>query len=107
MKQTFTMHSEIWLYKGPAAWHFLTLPKKESVAIRNYFAGSKRRGFGSIRVQTTLNGYTWKSSIFPDTRAGAYLLPLNLKARRAADVSAGDRVRFAVTLLDAPSGVKR
>lgn len=102
MKKTFTIQSEVWLYNGPSAWHFLTLPKKESAAIRELFRGSKRRGFGSIRIEATLNGHTWRSSIFPDSRAGAYLVPLNLTARRRADVAAGDTVQIKIRLLDKP-----
>jgi hypothetical protein len=68
------MRVRVWLYEGMGGWHFVTLPKKESVRIRDAFA----------------------PSIFPDSKAGAYLLPLKAAVRKAEKIAAGDTVHLSL-----------
>ena len=92
--ETYKIKSKVWLYPGEnAAWHFITIPKKQSDDIKKKFAEVKR-GWGSIRVVVTLGSTMWKTSIFPDKRAGAYLLPLKASVRKKEEVLEGDSVSF-------------
>jgi hypothetical protein len=95
---TFT--SKLWLWQGTgASWHFLTVPADQSVEIRLQSAASGvRRGFGSVRVQASIDGVAWKTSIFPQ-KSGGYLLPVKAAVRRDAGISAGDVVTAAISLL--------
>ena len=92
------METEVWIYPGETAnWHFLTLPKKESDVIRARFGGSVR-GWGSLRVSARIGNTTWKTSIFPDKKSGAYLLPVKADVRKRENVTAGNRVAFRIEI---------
>ena len=94
---TFHLQAKVWLYSGQAAWHFVTLPQKESELIKELFASAKR-GWGSLPVIVTIGQTQWKTSIFPDKKAGAYLLPLKADVRKKENLSAGDTIRFTVEI---------
>jgi hypothetical protein len=89
--------AQVWRSDGPGGWHFLTLPKDISTRIRSFIGG--RLTFGSVRVTATIAQASWATSLFYDTKAGAFLLPLNSDARRKAKVSAGDSVEAAVEIV--------
>jgi hypothetical protein len=95
---TFT--SELWLWSGEGgSWHFVTVPPEEAVEIRLESAASgARRGFGSVRVEATVNGVAWKTSIFPQ-KSGGYILPVKAAVRRDAGIAAGDDVTVSIEML--------
>ncbi len=96
MKYTFT--SEMWIYSGQGAWHFITLPKDISAEIKENF-GNGQRGFGSIRVKAKISDYSWDTSIFPDSKLNAYLIPIKADVRKETGFSAGDMVNISIELL--------
>jgi len=92
----YTFKAKIWLYQGgKASWHFITLPKKQSEQIK-FFEGGLRRGWGSVPVTVTIGRTTWKTSIFPDTKSGSYLLPLKADVRKKEKISADDTVNVSL-----------
>jgi hypothetical protein len=94
-----TVTAPIWLWSGgQGSWHFLTVPEDEAVEIRAHSFGNQRRGFGSVRVEATINGVTWRTSVFPQKSRG-YILPVKADARRRAGVVAGDVVTIELELL--------
>jgi hypothetical protein len=97
-KKSYTLSSKIWLYPGMAGWHFITVPKKESAAIKKDF-GRHARGWGSLKVHATLGKTSWDTSIFPDSKSGTYLLPLKAHIRKKQEVEAGDRVTFSIDIV--------
>lgn len=96
----YTFDTELWLYQGDAAWHFVTVPGAVSDAIAARSSG-KRRGFGSVRVRATIGATTWDTSVFPDTRRSAYLLPVKKEVRRKERIGAGDPVRVTLEMIAA------
>jgi Domain of unknown function (DUF1905) len=95
MAQSYHIKAKVWLYQGKAAWHFITLPKKKSEQIR-FVAFDSKSAWGSIRVTAKIGGTSWNTSIFPDTKSGAYLLPIKAEVRKKEKIEAGSIV--AVTL---------
>lgn len=88
----------IWLWsEGQGSWHFLTVPAEEAVEIKAHSLGT-RRGFGSVRVSATINGVTWRTSVFPQ-KSGGYILPIKANVRRRAGISAGDDVTVEIELI--------
>jgi hypothetical protein len=51
-----------------------------------------------VPVTITLGKTTWKTSIFPDKKLHAYLLPIKADVRKKESVKAGDIVVFAMRL---------
>lgn len=92
------MKSEVWLYPGMAGWHFLSIPKNESAEIKKNFGG-KQRGWGSLPVFVTIGKTSWKTSIFPDKKSGAYLLPVKAEVRNKERISKGDIVNFSIKII--------
>ena len=95
----FTFDAELWLYEGDAAWHFITVPEDISDEIAERAAGP-RSGFGSVRVEVTVGATTWSTSVFPDSKRGAYVLPVKKEVRRREQIDAGDRVALSLELID-------
>ena len=73
------------------------MSKKESAEIKEKFS-KKIRGFGSVPVKVTLGKTVWKTSIFPDSKSGTYLLPLKSSVRKAEGVFDGDEVNFLIEI---------
>ncbi|HRE21803.1 MAG TPA: DUF1905 domain-containing protein [Rhabdaerophilum sp.] len=85
----------LWLWSGKGAWHFITLPQDDSAIIR---MAVPRRGWGSVRVRARIGETEWVTSIFPDAKAGAYLLPVKASVRGAEGLSSGDSVTVELAL---------
>ena len=67
-KLIFKVTGKIWLYPSDyARWHFVTIPKKESLEISKYYSELKK-AWGSLPVTVTLGKTTWETSIFPDRK---------------------------------------
>lgn len=94
---SYKMKSKVWLWEGPAAWHFITLPKKQGAEIRDIF-GRSGHGFGSLPVTVTIGKTSWKTSIFPEKKSGSYLLPLKAEVRKSEGLSEGDTVTFSIEI---------
>lgn len=93
----YKITSKVWLYPGLAAWHFITLPPKESKEITSHFSALKR-GWGSLRVTVTIGKTSWDTSIFPDQKRGGYLLPLKKEVRKREKISNGDTLTFLLKI---------
>ena len=91
----YTIQTQVWLYSGMSAWHFVTLPRKESDEIKENFGGIKK-GWGSLPVIVNIGKITWKTSIFPDKKSGAYLLPLKAEVRKKAKIVDGDVITLSI-----------
>jgi hypothetical protein len=90
--------AQLWMWSGESAtWYFLTIPDDLSSEIR---AESllRRGGFGSVRVEVTVDDVTWRTSVFPQ-KNGGYLLPVEADVRRRANIAAGDEVIVKLELL--------
>lgn len=91
--------SLVWIWKGEEAgrWYFITVPEEQSAEIKAHAFGSPR-GFGSVRVEASVGGVTWRTSVFP-LNSGGYLLPLKGEVRKRANIGAGDKVTVELDLL--------
>ena len=92
-----TVTAPLWLWSGAGGnWHFITVPEDQAAGIRlQSAAAGPRRGFGSVRVEATVNGVAWRTSIFPQ-KSGGYILPVKADVRRRAGIAAGDEVTVAL-----------
>ncbi len=97
-KHQYSMRGKVWLYPGVATWHFLTLPKTKSKEITTLF-GNIKRGWGSLPVIVRIGTTSWRTSIFPDSKAGAYLLPLKAEVRKKVGIASGDTITYVIEIL--------
>lgn len=99
MKRRYAFTAKLWVYPGgTAAWHFITVPKKESTLIKKAF-GNLARGWGSLPVTVTIGETTWNTSIFPDSKSGTYLLPVKAVVRRAEGIFEQDTTKVSLLIL--------
>jgi hypothetical protein len=89
--------AEIWASESVGSWAFVTVPPDVDEDIR--LLSGPPRGFGSVRVEVTLGGSTWRTSVFPD-KARGYVLPLKKAVRRAESLDIGDPARLRLLLVD-------
>jgi hypothetical protein len=97
LSKKYTFKEKIWLYTGPAAWHFITLPKIIAAEISDLF-GNTQKSFGSIRVQVTIGKSEWHTSVFKDTKVKSYLLPIKADVRKKEKIKAGDIVLVKIEI---------
>ena len=93
----YKMKGKVWVYPGMAGWRFLTVPKKESNRVTKLF-GELKRGWGSLPVNATIGQTSWKTSIFPDKKSGAYLLPLKAEVRKKEKIADGNNLTFSIEI---------
>ena len=91
LARSYDFKAKVWLYDGKAAWHFLTLPRELSELIR-FQAAQSKSAWGSIRVFAKIGATGWKTSLFPDSKADGYLLPVKAEVRKKEKIKAGDTV---------------
>jgi hypothetical protein len=91
----FSFTAPVWLYEGKAAWHFVTLPTDVADEIAEQ---ADSRGFGSVRVRARIGATTWATSLFPDSKAASYLLPVKASVRESEGIKAGSDVQVHVEL---------
>lgn len=94
----YTVRAKAWLYSANGGWHFLTLPSKQAAAIRALFARGARP-FGSIPVSVTIGETGWRTSLFPDRKAGSYLLPIKASVRKSEQIEDGTMVTAVIQVL--------
>ncbi len=97
-RASFRLRARVWIYPGPGGWHFLTLSGKRSAALRALFADGARP-FGSIAVHVTIGATRWRTSLFPDTKAGAYLLAIKANVRKREGIHEGMTVTATVDVI--------
>jgi Domain of unknown function (DUF1905) len=86
---------ELWLWKGPAPWHFITVPEEESRDLEAT-AGSVSYGWGMIPVTAWIGRTRWRTSLYP--KDGRYIVPVKAGIRKAERVDVGDVVSIRLTV---------
>ncbi len=86
LKMTF--RTKLWRYSGKAAWFFMTIPKSRTQKIKKV-GRDISKAWGSIPVNVKIGKSDWKTSVFPDSKLGSYLLPVKAEIRKKEGLIAG------------------
>ena len=86
---------EIWFWRGPSPYHFVTVPDEECGPIEAN-AARVTYGWGMIPVSAQIGETTFATSLYP--KDGGYVVPLKADVRRAENLDVGDTVTVALTL---------
>jgi hypothetical protein len=84
-----TVEGEIWLWRGPSPFHFVTVPEESTAAIR-VVAPLVSYGWGMVPVRARIGDTAWTTAMFP--KDGRYVVPVKDAVRRAEELAAGDAV---------------
>jgi hypothetical protein len=89
------LSGEVWLWKGPAPWHFVTVPDDESAALAEA-SKAVTYGWGMIPVTVRIGATTWTTSLWP--QADRYVVPLKAAVRKAERIDVGDVVTLRLSV---------
>ena len=93
MKMEFS--GEIWFWKGPAPWYFITVPTAECHEIQAV-SGFVSYGWGVIPVTARIGTTAWKTSLFP--KDGRYIVPVRAGVRKTEGLDVGDTVTVRLAI---------
>ena len=82
-------NGEIWYWRGPAPWYFVTVPEQQSRDLKAIL-GFVTYGWGMIPVDARIGKTEWKTSLFP--KDGCYIVPIKADIRKAENLEEGTNV---------------
>ena len=85
----------MWFWRGPAPFHFVTVPEEESQDIEA-ISGEVTYGWGCIPVRVRIDETDFTTALIP--KDGRYLVPLKDVVRKRLGVSDGDVVAVELTI---------
>ena len=80
---------ELWYWRGPAPFHFITVPRDAARAI-HAVASSVTYGWGMIPVMVRIGNSVWETALWP--KDGGYVVPIKDAFRKAEGLVLGDTV---------------
>lgn len=83
----FEFTGELWFWRGPAPWYFVTVPEKECLVLQDE-SPVVSYGWGMIPVSVRIGDTEWETSLFP--KDGRYVVPVKAAARKAEQLEEGD-----------------
>ena len=84
-----TFRGEVWFWRGPSPFHFVTVPEDESAELQAT-AANVTYGWGMIPVEARIGSTRWTTSLFP--KNGGYVVPVKDLVRNADQIDVGDTV---------------
>ncbi|PJI84823.1 DUF1905 domain-containing protein [Luteimicrobium subarcticum] len=88
---------EVWYWRGPAPFHFVSLPADEAARL-GAVANLVTYGWGCIPATVRVGATTYTTSLFP--KDGGFAVPVKVAVRRAEGIDLGDVVSMRVTVPD-------
>lgn len=85
----------VWYWRGPAPWHFVTVPDEPSVQLESA-ASVVSYGWGIIPVTASVGATDWYTALWP--KDGRYVVPLKTAVRRAEGIEVDDVVTVRLLL---------
>jgi Domain of unknown function (DUF1905) len=95
MAMDFEFSNEIWEWRGPAPFYFVSVPDDQAEEIREA-AKVLTYGWGMIPVVATIGHIEFKTSMF--AKNGTYVLPIKSMVRLPLKLEAGDTVAVSMVL---------
>ena len=83
----FDFSGELWFWRGPAPFHFVTVPDEACAEIHEE-AASVTYGWGMIPAAVRIGGTEWQTSLWP--KDGRYIVPIKQAVQRAEGLELGD-----------------
>lgn len=94
-KIKYQFAAKLWRDNPENGWYFLTLPKEISKEIRSNLQ-FQEEGWGRMKTVATINDLTWKTSIWFDSKAKSYLLPVKGEVRKKLSLKEEDVLEVCI-----------
>jgi hypothetical protein len=85
----------MWFWRGPAPYHFVTVPERESVELHDV-SSLVSYGWGVIPVVARIGSTSWSTSLFP--KNGGYLVPIKASVRKVQDLELSDILQVTLVV---------
>lgn len=95
MKVEFEFTAEVWFWRGPAPWYFVTVPEDDSGVIQD-LSEFVTYGWGMIPATIRIGRTEWETALWP--KDDRYVVPLKAAVRRAEQLDEGDKAEVQVTV---------
>jgi hypothetical protein len=86
---------ELWTWRGPAPWHFVTLPADESALIQD-LSPLITYGWGMIPATIRIGATEWDTALW--VKDDRYIVPIKAAVRRAEQLDEGDHPTVQVVV---------
>ena len=93
MQLDFT--GEVWEWRGPAPFYFVTVPQPESAVLQD-ISSEVTYGWGMIPVEVQIGATTFTTSLWP--KDGGYVVPIKDAVRKPERLELGDLVTVLLTV---------
>ncbi len=91
----FSFSAEMWEWRGPAPFYFLSVPEDQAEEIREA-AKVVSYGWGMIPIRAEIGGIEFTTSMF--AKNGTYVVPVKSMVRVPLKLNAGDQVEVTFAL---------
>jgi hypothetical protein len=86
---------ELWYWRGPAPFHFVTVPDGASAAL-HAISADVSYGWGMIAVTVRIGRSAWETSLWP--KGGRYVVPIKDAVRGSERLVVGDTVTVQLVI---------
>ena len=91
----FAFDGELWYWRGPAPYHFITVPPDAARAIGRV-ATEVTYGWGMIPASVRIGASAWETALF--AKDGGYVIPIKDAYRKAEQIELGDVVAVSLAI---------
>lgn len=85
----------VWYWRGPAPFHFVTVPAAESGMIHEV-SGIVTYGWGMIPARVTVGETTLSTSLWP--KDGGYIVPIKKALQGAESIAVDDEIEITLDI---------
>ena len=87
VQKSGAFRAKLWRYPGKGGWHFVTLPERLAPAVTH--------GWGRTPVRATVDGHSWKTSVWRDKGKRTLLaVPKKVRGVKADGDTVAVRIEF-------------
>lgn len=99
MTPRWSFEADLWIWPARRdTWNLVALPADVSEEIREA-STAPPRGFGSVPVVVTIGSSAWRTSVFPDSARGVFVLPVGKAVLAREGLATGDVIAVDVELV--------
>lgn len=90
-----SFEAEIWYWRGPAPWFFVTVPPEVGTQIHE-LAAEVTYGWGMIPSLVRIGRTEYPTALWP--KDGGYVVPIKTAVRRAEEIDEGDAITVSLRI---------
>ena len=94
-KIKYQFSAKLWKHNSEGGWYFITMPKNFSQEIRSNLQWQEE-GWGRMKAIAIIKDLKWDTSIWFDTKAKNYVLPVKSEIRKKLSIKESDLLTISI-----------